>query len=364
MKILYVITSMRMGGAEKLVVALAAAMISRGHQVDVALFDGTQTELKSCLENTGCKIYSLSMGGSVYSPSLVFKLRKISKDYDIVHTHNSSPQLFAALANAFRKKPQLVTTEHSTFNRRRKMWWYKPIDRRMYRKYASTICISDIAYKKLTSYLGTSSGIITINNGIDVLAYANAAANEELKPSKGNFAVVMVAALRAEKDQQTLIRAISLLPHNYRLWIVGDGPMRGFLENLARELNVEDRVVFFGWRTDVPQILKSADVVAMASHYEGLSLSSIEGMAVGKPFICSDVDGLREIVAGAGVLVKDSDSKGFADKIKELCLNKTYSSEVAEACYARAMEYDFSKMAEAYNNVYLTLKKTHGRKEA
>ena len=167
----------------------------------------------------------------------------------------------------------------------------------------------------------------------------------------------MVAAFRIEKDQKTLIRAISQLPEDYTLWLVGDGQTRPELESLAKELSVEDRVRFFGWRTDIPQILKTSDVVALASHYEGLSLSSIEGMAVGKPFIASDVDGLRQIVGGAGVLLPDSDSRAFADKIKELCTNKEYAAQVADSCMERASQYDFKKMAEAYNQVYLDLMK-------
>lgn len=357
MKILYVITSLRTGGAEKLVVQLTSAMKAKGHTVDVALFDGTDTDLKKALQDTGSKIYSFSVGGSVYSLRNLFQLKKIIRDYDIVHTHNTSPQLFAAIANIFKKKPLLVTTEHSTFNRRRGKWYFKPIDRWMYKKYSSIICISDIACNKLVSYLGSSKNIITINNGVDIEALAKAEKDPELRKEKEKHVVVMVAAFRIEKDQKTLIRAISQLPEDYTLWLVGDGQTRPELESLAKELSVEDRVRFFGWRTDIPQILKTADVVALASHYEGLSLSSIEGMAVGKPFIASDVDGLRQIVGGAGILLPDSDSRAFADKIKELCTNKEYAAQVADSCMERASQYDFKKMAEAYNQVYLDLMK-------
>ena len=358
MKILQVISSLRTGGAEKLVVQLTSALKAMGHQVDVALFDGLETDLKRNLEETGCKIFSFSKSKSmnslksIYYPWHIFKLARIMKGYDIVHTHNTTPQLFAAIARIGRKSPVLVTTEHSTFNRRRNMRIFRAIDRWMYRKYASVICISDIARSKLTEYLGTGRNICVINNGVDINAFSRAEADPCLRKGSRPHVVVMVAAMRAEKDHPTLIRAIWQLGSQYELWLAGDGVMRESLENLVRELSVEDRVKFLGWRKDIPQILKSADVVAMASHYEGLSLSSIEGMAVSKPFVASDVDGLREVVQGAGVLVSEADVAGFASAIEKLCTDPVWAAQVAQNCMKRAMQYDFQTMAASYNKVY------------
>ena len=105
---------------------------------------------------------------------------------------------------------------------------------------------------------------------------------------------------------------MSELPNNYSLQIVGDGPRRPILEKLAEEKNVE----FLGIRTDIPDILSSTDIVVLSSHWEGLSLSSIEGMASGRPFIASDVDGLHEMVNGAGVLFPDGDHIALASAIR------------------------------------------------
>ena len=158
----------------------------------------------------------------------------------------------------------------------------------------------------------------------------------------------MIAAFREGKDQDTLIRAMSELPNNYSLQIVGDGPRRPILEKLAEEKNVE----FLGIRTDIPDILCSTDIVVLSSHWEGLSLSSIEGMASGRPFIASDVDGLHEMVNGAGVLFPDGDHIALASAIRSLCENPKKYKEVAERCQARAKDYDISKMAAGYNAVY------------
>ena len=112
---------------------------------------------------------------------------------------------------------------------------------------------------------------------------------------------------------------------------------------------------FTGNRNDVPQVLKSSDVIVMSSHYEGLSLSSIEGMAVGKPFVASDVDGLHEIVEGAGILVPHQDEKSLAEVLLRLREDTSYAGQVAASCMDRARQYYFSKMAEAYLEVYESL---------
>jgi glycosyltransferase involved in cell wall biosynthesis len=111
-----------------------------------------------------------------------------------------------------------------------------------------------------------------------------------------------------------LIRAISLLPNNYKLQIVGGGDetIGNELKSLCHELKVDDRVSFLGIRNDVPHIMMNSDINVLASHWEGLSLSSIEGMASGHPFMASDVDGLHEIVNGYGVLFKDGDYNQLA----------------------------------------------------
>jgi glycosyltransferase involved in cell wall biosynthesis len=107
----------------------------------------------------------------------------------------------------------------------------------------------------------------------------------------------------------------------------------------------------------VPELLESSDLIVLSSHWEGLSLSSIEGMASGRPFIASDVEGLREIVGGAGVLFPHGDSKTLAQKIQWLCENPDEYRAVARRCQARAQQYDISIMAQKYSDLYKSLVK-------
>lgn len=350
MRILHIITSLRIGGAEKLVSEIVPQLQAVGHQADVLLFDGTETALKQLLQEKKVTIYELGKGGSVYNPIYLFRLIPFFRKYDIIHTHNTACQLFAAIASVF-CSVTLITTEHNTSNRRRSWKGYKPIDKWMYSRYKSIICISDKSKENLCAYLGTDKNMQTVYNGIDCSLYQSAMPERTWQSDKK--IVTMVAGFRHQKDQETLIKAfLHLQTDQYELWLVGDGERRPILEELVKELNLQESVRFWGIRNDIPTILKSSDIVVMSSHYEGLSLSSLEGMASGKPFVASDVDGLREITYGAGVLFPKGDSVALANVIVQLSNDNDYYQNIANQCLLRAIDYDIRKTVEGYNNIY------------
>lgn len=366
MKILQVITSLQIGGAEKLISEIAPMLRDKGHQVDVLAFDGADTAFKKALTDKGINVYSFGKGCNVYNPLFIFRIAKMMNGYDIIHTHNTSPQYFAALGSLVNEECHLVTTEHNTYNRRRSIPLFKIIDRWMYSRYEQIICISDQAEVNMRKFLPKTNDIRTIYNGVNVQAFHNAEAIEGMH-TDGKTIVVMVAAFRPQKDQKTLIKAFSQLPEDkYELWLVGDGELHEELHSYVRSIHPQKsetndiisygNMRFFGNRPDVPQILHSADIVVMSSHYEGLSLSSVEGMSVGKPFIASDVDGLREVVDGYGILFPHGDNKALASIIQQLSYDEKYYQQVAAKCWERAQMFDIQKMVDAYNEVYLNLK--------
>lgn len=353
MKILQVITSLHIGGAEKLIVDMVPLYHEQGFQVDVLLFDGTDTPFKRQLQEKGVTIYEFGRGGSVYNPLYIFKLIPFLRKYDIVHTHNTACQLFAALGSML-CSVILVTTEHNTSNRRREWKWYRLLDKWMYGRYQSIICISDKAKDNLCKYLGTNKNIQIIYNGIDCRFYSTVQEDHSLRT--GKIIVTMVAGFRYQKDQDTLIKALQYLPvGEYELWLVGDGERRMFLESLVKKLGLQDCVRFWGIRSDIAIILRSSDVIVMSSHFEGLSLSSIEGMSVGRPFIASDVDGLHEITKGAGILFPHEDEKALASVLHQLKEDKMYYQQIANQCMQRAFQYDIRKTVSAYLEVYNNL---------
>lgn len=276
--------------------------------------------------------------------------------YDIVHVHLFPSQYWVAAAKILSfSKAKLITTEHNTSNRRREIFAFKWIDRLVYRRYKRIIGCSNKVSELLISYLENEKNIVSITNGIKLSVYRDAKAiskTELLKIKSGCILLTMVAGFRESKDQDTLIRAMVNLPESFHLGLVGEGVRKADCERLVEELSLSERVHFLGLRNDVPGILKASDIIIMSSHYEGLSLSSIEGMASGRPFIASNVNGLKEITEGAGVLFEEGDASELAEKILFLINNPDKYQEVVQKCQQRASEYDIEKMVDRYIEIY------------
>lgn len=354
MKILQVITSLDTGGAEKLISEISPMLRDKGHQVDVLSFDGADTAFKKALTDNGIKVYSFGKGCNVYNPFFILRLAKMMKNYDIVHTHNTAAQLFAAVGSVL-CSVVLCTTEHTTSNRRRDWKWYAPIDKWMYGKYSKVICISDSTEQNLRDFIKDGSDkICTILNGIDVKRYSQAVPIDKstITNHTERKVIAMVAGFRYQKDQETLIRAFNILPEDYELWLIGDGERRSIIEQCIKDNKLEDRVLLLGIRSDIPSILKSVDVVVQSSHWEGFGLAAVEGMAAGKPVIASDVEGLAQVVEGAGILFPHGDDNSLASIIQQLSDDKDYYKQVAAKCWERAQMFDIQKMVDAYNEVY------------
>jgi glycosyltransferase involved in cell wall biosynthesis len=355
MKILHVISSLYTGGAEKLMVDLLPRLKEKGHEVDLLLFDGSDTPFRRQAEAAGIKVMHTRIGGSVYSPINLIKLIPYLRRYDIVHTHNTAPQLFAAIGSVV-CSVVLCTTEHTTSNRRRCWRWYAIVDRWMYNRYKQVICISEKTESHLREFIGrTKARITTINNGIDTSVFANAFPSHEFE---GKVNIISVAAFRYQKDQKTIIRAMQQLPDDYHLYLVGDGDLRSDCENLTKELNLTTRVHFLGVRTDVPQLLKESDVVVMSSHWEGFGLAAVEGMAAGKPVLASDVDGLSQVVDEAGILFPHEDYNALAETIQHIMSDNELYTTIVTREVPRANTFGISYMVDEYLKVYYDILKT------
>ena len=357
MKILHIIYSLNVGGAERLLSELAPRLKSMGHEVDILVFDDNKTLVYESCINKGVKVFSLNTH-SAYNVINAFKMIPIIRQYDIVHAHTTPAQIMSAIAHLFvSKRVKLVTTEHSTNNHRRGKFLFRLIDKWMYSHFSKIICIAAPSKSNLEKQIGKTNKVVVIENGIDVSAFENATRCERkaIGCDADDFVLTMVGRFVDAKDQDTIIKALAQLPEKVKLVLVGEGSRIGECKALSRKLKVENRTHFLGIRNDVPDILKASDIALMSSHWEGLSLSSVEGMAVGIPFIASDVQGLKEVVGGAGIMFSENNSAELAEKIAELMNNPELYKKVSTACLERARKYDISRTAYSYNLCYQQL---------
>jgi len=357
MRVLQIINSLGTGGAEKLLLESLPLFYKEGLEVDLLLLDGNDYPFLVELEKKfKGKIFKIAKKKFVYNPLYIFKIKSYMKRYDLIHVHLFPALYLVSLTKKiFNLKVKTVYTEHNTHNKRRNIQIFNYLDKIFYLTYNKIITIAEEVDSNLKKYLKSkdNSKFILINNGVNCEIYNNA-----LPYAKSDFfnddalILIQVSSFRKQKDQITLVKAISKLPQKYKLLLVGTGPLENECEELTTTLRLVDRVKFLGIRMDVPRLLKTSDITVLSSHYEGLSLSSIEAMASGKPFIASNVSGLREIVKDAGVLFKESDEDDLVKKIIKLSLDKEHYNLISEKCIKKSNEFDLRKMVKNYVKMY------------
>ena len=368
MKILHILPSIRSGGVATLVLDLVSFQVAHNNQVDVFVTRPGLNHMQPVFENIGATVdYSHYLNRN--DPRHIWELKSKIKDYDIVHVHLFPDQLFVSIAKMLIKKkhrPILITTEHSTFNNRRKYKLFKVIDRWMYNQYNSIIAISDAAKSALDNWLHSqnlSTKTHTIVNGVDIAKFEQAQnkLKSVLSLPIGVKLVVMVARLAHPKDPLTLVKAISECPTNVNLAFIGYGPLEKEITQLAKDLNIGDRVHLLGLRNNVSELLKGCDVGVLSTNWDGFGLVAVEYMAAGMPVIASDVEGLRDVIGREDALFAVGDSHQLAKKINTLLSSETQYNEQRNFFKSRAKLFDVKLMCQKYTNHYLSLtQKIHG----
>jgi glycosyltransferase involved in cell wall biosynthesis len=357
MKVLRAITSLSIGGAESRLVESIPIYLDQGIQMEVLLLQGTETYLLTKLQKMNIPIHILNNRNSksVYNPINIFKTIPYLKKYDIIHVHLFPTLYWIALAKLFSfSKTKLIYTEHSTSNGRRKYNFLRPFEKYIYNLYDFIVSITPATDAAIKSHLSLNTQKFRIiYNGIDLSPYIS---SKIRIPNISQVTIIQVSSFRNSKDQMTLIRSLVYVPINIRLVLIGDGENRSVCEASSEKLNLSDRISFWGIRRDVPQLLQNvADIVVLSSHWEGFGAAAIEGMAAGKPVIASDVPGLREVVAGAGLLFPAGDERILAERINDLLSNSDYYEKVARACLVRSKEYNINKMVNQYIELYKSI---------
>ena len=363
MKVLHIINNLGSGGAEKLLEGLIPLMNKMENvEADILLLTDKNNVFYNSLINKGIKV-DVVKHKNMYDLRNIFEIRKhiINGRYDIVHSHTFPTQMWVALSRVFlsNKKVKFITTEHSTHNRRREKFYFRFVDKLIYSQYDSIISITEKTRDNLINWIDPKrkkvEKHVIIENGVDIEKIKGASPykkNELIEGASENIKLVcMVGRFSEAKDQPTLIRAISKLPEEIHLVLIGEGPLISNSIDLVHELGMSNRVHFLGFRVDVNKILKTIDILVLSSLWEGFGLAAVEGMAGGKPVIVSNVDGLKEVVNGAGLIFMDE--KDLKNKINEMFSDKSLYEEISKKCIVRAEIYNINRMKDELQNIYL-----------
>ncbi len=357
MKILRVINSLHIGGAERSVAGNVPYHIKNGFNMDVLLLNGAKTFFLEELISNNVIVKKLGEENNIYNPFLIIKICKLLRRYDVVHVSLFPALYWVGVAKMItRSKTKLIYTEHSTYNKRRDIFLFKIIDKIIYKQYDQIVAITPETQKNLMSHLKGEYNISVIYNGVDIDKVQKETQGNPMldikEKLKGKKVIVQVAAFRAEKDQDTVIKAVACLPDNFHVVFVGDGERMGICKKLTIELGVEEKVSFLGVKKNIGIILNESDVVVMSSHWEGFGRAAIEGMAARKPVIGTNVSGLSEVLNKAGLLFEVGNAEQLAKLVLQLCNDDAFYKEVANKCLKRAEYFDIKKMVASYEKVY------------
>src|SRR3974390_1820923 len=349
MRVLQVIDSLRIGGAEVLVRDLVPRFLQRGIECEVLVLSPSSSSLTASLQEAGARIHDTG-DIPLYSLRQVPPLARSMRGFSLVHVHLFPAQLWAVLA-ALQSCCPLVTTEHNTWNARRR-WWFRPVDAWMYSLYRPIACNSEATAQELARWCPhVKDKLRVIPNGVPVEVFLNARPADLSGVGKGMIKAVFVGRFEPQKDHATLVRALALAPRIH-LFLLGDGPLRHQMQLLARDLGVSDRVTFAGFRDDVPQILKACDIYVHSTTSDGFGMAACEAMAAGLPVIVSDVPGLAQVVEGAALVTPVGDHASMARELNVLAGSFEKRATMSEASRRRARNFTIDKTVDLYIKMY------------
>jgi glycosyltransferase involved in cell wall biosynthesis len=351
MKIVHVVYSLEMGGAEMLVAQLCRMQRAKGHEVSVCAY----ARLGAVGEVLRAEGFAIHVPGEAHPAKTMWRYFQLFRRMkpEVVHCHNPAPTLQAAMSARLAGARCVVSTRHSLVA--------PPYDTAEELKYNVMACFCDwivgiceITCKNLRETpLAHRDKVVRVYNGAVAVERTGFA---EL--GKRGFTLLFVGRLAAVKDLGTLLRAVALAVARVptlEFWIVGDGPARGELEALAHQLGIVAHVRFWGQRLDTAEFFSAADVFAMSSVSEGLPMSLLQAMSLGVPALVTDVGGMAEVVrlAGGGMLAPVGDAAALAEAIVRLAedaaLREGFGQRGFEAYEA---EFTLERMEAAYAGIY------------
>jgi glycosyltransferase involved in cell wall biosynthesis len=330
MKVLHLISSGGMYGAENVVGALARDLEELGCWVRVGVFQNEHCPPNSVadqLEQRGVRLTRIVCRGRM-DRGAIHQIRDIirSEQIQLVHSHGYKSDLYAYLATRRMELPRVATC-HLWTRQTAAIRLYEFIDALLLRRFDAVVAVSGVIAEDLRRAGISAAKINTIDNGIDLAPFASAPPALAKELAKGERLLIgTVGRMVAQKGMDYFLRAAREVRNEAPqalFAVVGDGPDREKLERLAKELGIAEHVVFTGSRADMPQVYASLDVFALASLDEGMPMAILEALASNRAVVATQVGAVPKLIVSGqtGMLVQPGDVKGLADAIVVLLRN-------------------------------------------
>ena len=325
-----VVNNLDVGGLEKVALNLIRLLQRAGHDPHLICVDGAGKmfpELQLAPEKVlVLKKQGTPVLGFSFDFSMPWQIRKfaIARRLQILHAHNLSPLVYGGVAaHLIWGRPRVVYSEHN------QIYSAKPGVRRRFSHYIRladhVIAVSHDLRRELVDVVRTKVPVSVIHNGIDAQP-VDSTARTSVRSTlgiDGGFVFGMVAVLSRQKGVSYLLQAaqrvVAEVP-GARFVVVGDGPLREDLIRQRDALGLTERVLFTGYRADIPRMMAAFDVYVQSSLWEGLPIVLLEALAAGNPIVATRVGGNPEVVEDgvSGLIVPPADVDALARALVRL----------------------------------------------
>ena len=376
--LLYVITKLELGGAQKQLLTLIRHLDKkRFHLFLFTAKDGLL--LPEALSVSGLTIKKSRCLERPINPlkdilALIEIYRFIKKNnIEIVHTHSSKAGILGRLAARLAKVKIIIHTVHGwSFNdyqprvERLFFIWLERLSARFSDKLV--VASNYDRQKGLDNHIGKENKYSLIRYGVDYTEFNIKDQNirEELGINPNDLVVGMIACFKPQKSPQNFIRLAFLVkkfsPH-IKFLLVGDGILRRSIEKLIEKLNLKNYVILTSWRRDIPRILSAIDVFVLTSLWEGLPITVLEAMASSKPVISTHTGGVSEVIVEgkSGFLVTPRDINRMSERLAVLIKDENLRRQIGQNARAGLdSNFTLTNMISKTKNLYEELMKIKG----
>ena len=361
MRILHIISSGGMYGAEAVILNLSRTLNRQGHTCLLGIFSNSSNPNLQLHERAlaeGIESHLIPCRGQL-DRSVPASIRSLaaSTRATLLHAHGYKADVYAYLAMRSSTLP-LVSTCHTWYDDNRLLWLYGVLDRRVLRRYHAVVAVSDDVRQRLLDAGVPPSRIHFIRNGIDLRPFTSATPSLRHLAIPGGLLIGWVGRLTYDKGPDIFLRAIAQVRRQFpdaRYLLVGEGPYRPQVEHLVTQLVLGDVVHLLGQRSDMPAVYASCDLMVSSSRQEGLPMAILEGMATGLPWIATPVGAVPLVVHDGqnGILIAPEEVDSLATSLTSIMQSPDERVRMGNAA-RRLMESEFSaeRMATDYLRAY------------
>ena len=359
LRVAQVIWSLGLGGAEQVVIRLAAGLDRKRFEPLVCCLDEPGAFAPQA-EREGLEVVSLGKRGPV-DVRVISRLRGLlrRRGIDVVHTHLWGADFWGRLAARVAGTDVVVTTAHNLDTW--KSWYHLRLDGWLAQWTNRLVAVSN-QVRNFYEARGVGQGRWeVVYNGVACGDRSKGPRGPELTAlgiGEKDRVVALVGRLVPAKAPEVFLEAIARVARgvpSIKALIIGDGPLRGNVEAHVRRLGLEGRVVLAGLRNDARELVAGANALAFSSHREGLSIAMLEGMAAGVPVIATRVGGTPELIESGvtGVLVPPGEPEALAEALLRVLRSPKEAERLARAARERVRtRFSLTRMVEAYQCVY------------